>query len=157
MNLVTRLWKLGLPILVLAIASSSFGGGNHSWAHLLHASPSEAQGPTEGTPSSEPITCESFASLLENAAVEWLKQENTYFIVIVRLGDRERPHLAKSRLTSIRKYLQRYNSKLILTAEGERTKHLGRVELYVGGKLQTVISINRNSPTVCVGRVNPFL
>ena len=106
---------------------------------------------------SEPVSCESFATLIDNAAVEWLQQDGTYLIVIVRIGEGERSNLAKSRMNSINKYLEHYKSSRVVTAEGDRMRGLGRIELYVGGKLKTVISVKKNSLTVCVGIVNPFL
>ncbi len=106
---------------------------------------------------SEPATCESFATIIDNAAIEWLQQDGTYLIVIVHVGDGERGYLAKSRLNSIKNYLARYKSSRIVTAEGDRIRGLGRVELYLGGKLKTIIFVKKNSPVVCVGKVNPFL
>ncbi|HEX7316668.1 MAG TPA: hypothetical protein VF297_22390 [Pyrinomonadaceae bacterium] len=41
-------------------------------------------------------------------------------------------------------------------AEGERLKDSGQVEIYVAGRLITVVPLRKNDPSVCAGKVNPF-
>src|SRR6266404_6203385 len=152
--LAKRLRSFGLVCVMLVIVADARYGfvtltqGRISEA--THSSLSSTDGPntTAQFVSEQPVTCESFAALIDNAAVEWLHQDGTYLIVIVRTGQGERSSIAKFRLKRIEKYLERYKSSRAVTAEGDRIQGLGRVELYVGGKLKTIIPVKRNSPTV---------
>lgn len=107
----------------------------------------------------QPLDCESFAALVDNALIEWQEMKGTYLIVIARLGEGERGGgLGRTRLGKVESYLnQRYNGKVAyVTAEGNRVKGSGQVELYVGGKLRAAIPIKKNDESVCSGQVNPF-
>jgi hypothetical protein len=106
----------------------------------------------------QPVSCESFAALVDNDAVKWQGNEETYLIFIARLGKTERiAELNRSRLTEIEEYLKRYKNIKYVTAEGSRVEGLGKVEIYVIGKLSTVIPVKKNDRHVCSGKVNPFL
>ena len=105
-----------------------------------------------------PVSCESFAALVDNDAVKWQGNEETYLIFIARLGKTEKlADLNRSRLTEIEGYLKRYKNIKYVTAEGSRVEGLGQVEIYVRGKLSTVIPVKKNDKHVCSGKVNPFL
>ena len=69
--------------------------------------------------------------------------------MIARLGDSEqRQELNRRRLHNARTYLVEFEHRspqTIITAEGERVKGYGRVELYVGGKLFYVLMIRPNA------------
>jgi hypothetical protein len=106
----------------------------------------------------QPLDCESFAALVDNAVLEWHETQGTYLIIIVRLGEGERVgSLNSSRLKDVEEYLKRYKSIQYVTAEGSRVKGLGRVELYVGGKLRTAIPVEKNAAVICSGKLNPFM
>lgn len=79
-------------------------------------------------------------------------------IAIARLGDGERNReLNHRRLHNVRVYLtERWhrNPELVITAEGNRVKGYGRIELYVGGRLFDVIAIKRDRDLL-VGSCEP--
>lgn len=104
-----------------------------------------------------PVTCESFAALVDNAFVDWQGMQGTYLIFIARSGSAEKAGLNRPRLRHVEEYLKRYKNVRQVTAEGERVRGSGRIEIYVGGKLLTVIPVSKNAATVCSGKVNPFL
>ena len=69
-------------------------------------------------------------------------------IIIARRGEGESSRaIVRRRLSGLRDYLEtigQIQPKRVITAEGERVRGLGRVEIYVGGKLHTVFSLKRN-------------
>ena len=74
-------------------------------------------------------------------------------IVIARAGDHDkRASLSKRRLHNVRVYWSEFlyeksrrNPETIILAEGERVKGLGRLEFYVGGKLDHVMKVAPNA------------
>jgi len=72
----------------------------------------------------------------------------TVTILVARLGDSEQPReVNRRRLHNVRTFLTTYpdlNAKNVITAEGERVRGFGRVEIYVGGKLVDVILAEKN-------------
>jgi hypothetical protein len=66
-------------------------------------------------------------------------------------ANRRRLFNARAYLTD---YLRVHSSDTIITAEGERTKDYGRLEIYVDGKLFQVISVDRNADFI-VGSCEP--
>ncbi|MDQ2922240.1 MAG: hypothetical protein M3R52_11610 [Acidobacteriota bacterium] len=106
----------------------------------------------------QPVDCESFAVLIDNATVEWQGMPETYLIFIARLGKGETGrNLNESRLKDVKDYLKRNITTKYILAEGSRAEDSGRVEVYVGGRLRTVITIKKDGKSVCFGKVNPFL
>jgi hypothetical protein len=107
-----------------------------------------------------PVTCESFAALVDTTLVEWQTgSPGTHFIVIARPGTRERAGLGRPRLRKVEVYLRQrlsQNEKYIV-AEGGRARGPGRIEVYVAGRLRAAIPLKRNDSSVCSGKVNPFL
>ena len=98
-----------------------------------------------------PVNCEDFQGYLDDSILRWQRLKDTYLVIIVRSGTGEREHeLNKLRLKYIEEYLRRHKVEYI-GAEGERVKGLGRMELYVGGRLISVIPIARNVGRVCSG------
>jgi hypothetical protein len=98
-----------------------------------------------------PLTCETFFSHLDDAIIKWKDTKGSYLIVISRLGNAERARgLTVSRLGLVKDYLQGHKVNFV-TAEGSRTRGLGQIELYVGGKLLTIISVRKNARTPCDG------
>jgi hypothetical protein len=69
-------------------------------------------------------------------------------IIIARLGSGESSRMInRRRLGGLRDYLESVRAiapDKLITAEGERVHGLGRVELYVGGELLMVFTLNRN-------------
>lgn len=131
---------------------------------LLQADrPVNAQGRTEqaATRSAEtrlqPTNCENHIAMLEAAHHDAGK--DGLIIIIARLGDAEsRQDLNRRRLHNARAYLTEYLNLralgTIVTAEGERVKGYGRIELYVGGKLYHVLALRRNADLI-VGSCEP--
>jgi hypothetical protein len=109
--------------------------------------------------SSQPIltSCEENIALL--SASHQSAGEDGLVIAIARLGDGEhRRELNRRRLHNVRVYLTEFDWKrapeTVITAEGERVKGFGRVDLYVGGKLVAVLGIKRNGDLL-VGSCEP--
>lgn len=103
--------------------------------------------------------CEGNMARLDSVRSEALKSDgkDTAVIVIARLGKGEvaRVH-NRSRLSAAKKYLVQFGlpvNRLVL-AEGEKAESFGRVELYVAGKLQDALLVNRNKG-LCVECCNP--
>ncbi len=72
-------------------------------------------------------------------------------IAIARLGSGESSkELSRRRLENVRVYLRnRLSEGKLVVAAGETVKGLGRVEMYVGGKLVEALLANRNKD-LCV-------
>jgi hypothetical protein len=109
--------------------------------------------------SSQPIltSCEENIALLSTS--HEAAGEYGFIIAIARLGTGERRReLNSRRLHNVRVYLTEFDwhraAKTVITAEGERVTGLGRVELYVGGKLVGVLGIKRNRDLL-VGSCEP--
>lgn len=108
---------------------------------------------------SVPGNCEANSADLDdlrNAALEGTGTDGV-IIAIARLGNREtlRVH-NRRRLQAIKNYLTRHGvpAQRIITAEGERISGYGRVELYLVGKLRTILLANPNK-ALCVECCNP--
>lgn len=73
--------------------------------------------------------------------------EDKLIIMIARVGNREPAHsLNRRRLRTVRDYLKftrAISEQRIVTAEGEPMRGLGRVEVYLDGKLFTVFTLER--------------
>lgn len=120
-------------LLILALGLASAGGiaaQNLSASHPL-----------------PPDNCEGNSARLDvvrnksGAAVE-----NKITIAIARLGSGEQSHeLNRRRLYTIRTYLTAMGlpSQKLITAEGDRVKAYGRIEVYIGGELVDVLSVKR--------------
>ena len=96
----------------------------------------------------KPTNCEFHIATLDAAHDQ--AGRDGLLIVIARLGDGEqhRQDLNRRRLHNVRTYLLEFAHRspgTIITAEGERVKGYGRVELYVGGKLFYVLMIRPNA------------
>ena len=102
-------------------------------------------------------TCEDNISTLSNA--HHLAGAEGTIIAIARLGDgeivRER---SRRRLHNVRVYLTEFDwhrqPSTVITAEGERIKGYGQVELYVRGVLFAVLQVRRNRDLL-VGSCEP--
>lgn len=95
----------------------------------------------------KPTNCEFHIATLDAAHKQ--AGADGLVIVIARLGDGEqRQQLNRRRLYDVRTYLVEFDHRspqTIITAEGERVKGYGRVELYVGGKLFYMLMIRPNA------------
>ena len=85
-------------------------------------------------------------ALLDDAVMAEGKSES--FIIIARLGTGERSRqLIRQRLFAPSNYLMEsrgLQKNRVITAEGERVRGLGHVEVYVGGKLRILFKMERN-------------
>jgi hypothetical protein len=85
-------------------------------------------------------------ALLDDAAINAGKDKT--IILIARLGTGERSRkLNRLRLLIARGYLMENRGvpkDRVITAEGERVRGLGHVEIYVGGRLHVLFKMNRN-------------
>lgn len=102
-------------------------------------------------------TCEDNISFLSNA--HHLAGADGTIIAIARLGDGERSReLNRRRLHNVRVYLTEFDwqraPQTVITAEGERVRGYGRVELYVRGILFAVLQVRRNQDLL-VGSCEP--
>lgn len=103
------------------------------------------------------MSCEENIALL--SASHQAAGKDGLIIAIARLGNGEhRRELNRRRLHNVRVYLTEFDwqraSETVITGEGERVKGVGRVELYVGGKLVAVLGIKRNGDLL-VGSCEP--
>lgn len=104
-----------------------------------------------------PINCEHNIARLDTA--DGNAGEDGLIILIARLGKGEsNPELNRRRLHSARIYLSAYRgvraAETIVTAEGERARGYGRVEIYVAGKLFDTLAVRRNAD-MSVGSCEP--
>ena len=83
-------------------------------------------------------------------------KEEGIIIIIARLGKGEQSGtLVGERLRQLRDFMtdvRGFPARRMVTAEGERVRGLGQVEVYVRGKLHTIFKIKRNKDfaTGCV-------
>lgn len=125
-------------------------------ALLVCASTASAQTEPRSTTSrpyemeTRPTNCAFHIATLDAAHDE--ADRDSPVIVIARLGDDEqRRDLNRRRLHNVRMYLTEFASldpQTIITAEGERVRGYGRVELYVGGRLFYTLMIRPNAETI---------
>ena len=104
-----------------------------------------------------PTNCETHIAILDIADQD--AGRDGLIIMVGRLGDGERSReLNQHRLHSARAYLTEYRAvrspTTIIIAKGERVAGYGRIELYIGGKLQTAFAIRRNAE-LSVGSCEP--
>lgn len=99
----------------------------------------------------KPINCETFQALLDFAIIDWQKLEGTYMIIITRLGTGENDRrLHRRRHYYVEDYIQKRKVQYVFAA-GERVKGFGRFEVYVGGRLNMSIPIQRGARRLCHG------
>jgi hypothetical protein len=88
---------------------------------------------------------------LDIAIIEWQRLKETRLILVARLGDGERDRkLNRMRLRYVEDYLNKKDVQYVF-AEGERVKGLGRMEVYVGGRLAMSIPLMKGSRRLCWG------
>jgi hypothetical protein len=108
---------------------------------------------------SHPGTCETHSATLDitrNEVVSGASKDRVV-IAIARLGDGETSReLNRRRLYNLRVHWDDYKLPLgtLVTAEGERVKGLGRIELYVAGKLFDML-VPKPGKDLCVDCCDP--
>jgi hypothetical protein len=105
----------------------------------------------------KPTNCENHIAVLE--AAHYDAGKDGLIILIARLGNGDnKRELNQHRLHSARAYLTEYlharSPNTIVIAEGERVEGYGRIEVYVGGKLYSVLAIKANAD-LSVGSCEP--
>ncbi len=107
----------------------------------------------EITPSSllqAPVECDTALSYLDHALAEAFELKDAHLIVVARVGTGERLRVNRERLSGIEEYMKRkFPSLKYVMAEGSKVNGLGRVELYVGGRLLYAMSIKKNARGFC--------
>jgi len=97
-----------------------------------------------------PNNCEDALAILDDTVIDGQKDKQSNFIVIARLGNGERAQrLNRERLHAVMLYFKNKNESRVVLASGTRAKGLGRVELYVAGKLFHVIAFPKNKFIDC--------
>lgn len=111
----------------------------------------EKQNPAARDLTQWPMECEGAASRLDFAVIDTKKIEGGYLIIIARLGDGEQSTLNQARLAGVEEYILRRGSDLkYVLAQGARVKGLGRVEVYVGGRLKEIMPFKKNAKGYCI-------
>lgn len=110
------------------------------------------QGATELQPYS-PANCETALHYLEDAVLEARKTNDAYIIAILRLGSGESANRYRSRHNHMKEYLERFYGERVVVAQGERVRGLGRIELYVNGRLFNALEIDKNVRSICTGNL----
>jgi len=130
--------KAGLAILFCALLLSG-----HALAQDRKASNPYILGEPGGI---DGINCETTKSYMDNAVIE--AGEDKSIIIIARLGSGEgSSKVVRRRLYTLNGYLvetRGVSKERVITAEGERVRGLGQVEVYVGGKLFIIFKMKRN-------------
>jgi hypothetical protein len=129
---------LAIGLSLLVGNPSNIGAQNWSW--IINAQSS--------TPA--PTGCESNSSTLSAShQAASATGADSVIIAIAHLGDSERTReLNRRRLHNVRVFLTDFWKRApytVITAEAERVRGYGRVELYVGGRLFDVIAVGTNS------------
>lgn len=100
-----------------------------------------------------PVECDAAAGRLDDAVIETRRIEGAYLIIIARLGAGEPSRLNQIRLANVEEYVLRRGSDLkYVLAQGTRVKGLGRIELYIGGRLARVMPLQKNAKGYCLPR-----
>ena len=99
---------------------------------------------------SKPTNCEVSLLLLDNAITKAQKDQDVSLIVITRLGTEEKSkRLIDSRLKFVENYLTKARPIKHVLAEGKKAEGLGVIELYVQGKLESIIFLKKNAKNIC--------
>lgn len=98
-----------------------------------------------------PMECEGAAARLDFAVIDTEKIDGSHLIIIAHLGDGELSNrLNQTRLAVIEEYILRRGPDLkYVLAQGARVKGLGRVEVYVGGRLKEIMPYKKNAKNYC--------
>jgi hypothetical protein len=96
-------------------------------------------------------TCEHIKHALDLSIVEGRKNKDAQVIIILRRGEKERgKNLIKNRISWVEKYLQLKEPTLkYVFAEGYMSNELGRIEIYIQGKLEWELFMRTNAIHNC--------
>lgn len=123
-------------LLVLVLCVASVGG-----------TATQKQSTTDPTAFQPPDNCEGNAARLDVVRNKSIAAgENKVTITVARLGNDEQSRdLNRRRLYTVRTYLTAMGlpSQRLITAEGDRVQGYGRIEVYIGGELVEVLSVER--------------
>ncbi len=97
-----------------------------------------------------PVNCEDVTLYLDDSIARVGQMPETYLIAVARLGKAESNYrLNRIRLNAVEAYIRRKSNLKYVMAEGSRANALGRIEIYVGGRLAYVMPIKRNATSFC--------
>ncbi len=94
-----------------------------------------------------PSHCEHVRGILDSVLVQGANTEDSDVILIFRLGKGERSKkVINRRMEVVRNHInfRQQNPKKFILAEGEKTNGLGKVEIYIKGKLTEVLFAKKN-------------
>ena len=98
-----------------------------------------------------PTSCESAAAILDFAVIDIKKLPDTYLIIVSRPGKGETGTVTRIRLANAEEYVLRRGSDLkYVLATGRRTSGLGRLEIYVAGRLHAIMPFKKNAKSHCL-------
>jgi len=108
-------------------------------------------------PYTTPQHCEVNDNQLDNA--HHLAGDDSIIIAVAHLGDGERnPALNRRRLHNVKAYLTSFawqrRLDTVVTAEGERVKGFGRIDIYIRGGHWSTLAVRRNEDLI-VGLCEP--
>jgi hypothetical protein len=130
--------KVGLAVLFCILFLSGY-----AWSQTRKASEPQVLGESGGIDGTD---CESTKAYMDNVVIEAGGDKS--IIIIARLGNGERSNkVIRRRLHNLNGYLvetRGVSKERVITAEGERVRGLGQVEVYVGGKLFIIFKMKRN-------------
>ena len=96
-----------------------------------------------------PTNCETASLVRDETIGAWREAPTANIILVARLGKGERSSsLGNRRLAAWVGRLRDWGADRLVTAIGERTAGLGRVEIYVSGRLLYTILFKRNAAIV---------
>jgi hypothetical protein len=136
------MWKLGLVAVLCFVMGTSVAIAQTHKQGSQKSEPPEAQ---------VPMGCDAAAGRLDFAVIDTKKSPDTYLIIVARLGTGEPGNLNQIRLANAREYVLRRGTDLkYVLAVGERTSGLGRLEVYVGGRLAQIMPFEKNAKGYCL-------
>jgi hypothetical protein len=106
----------------------------------------------EGLRDQVPVPCDTAASYLDHAVIDTRKLEGTHLIIIGRLGRGEKSgRLDRIRLSNVEEYVRRRGSGLkFVLAQGSKVEGLGRMEVYLAGRLLYIMPFETNAKGFCL-------
>lgn len=95
-----------------------------------------------------PSHCEYVRAILDDSLVRASEIEDAHVIFIFRLGKNEKSRkLINQRMELVRNHIKfrKQDPDRFILAEGEKTNGLGKLEIYIAGKLAGVIFAKKNA------------
>jgi hypothetical protein len=96
-------------------------------------------------------TCEYIKNALDYSIVDWTNRKDTSIIFIFHRGATENGKtIIKARMNLIEEYLNSKNGEIShVFAEGKPTTGLGRIDIFIEGKLRWQIVARKNDANIC--------